>query len=250
VGAEYLFKLALANKQYGKVMAAIRSSRLCGQAVIAYLQRAGFPEVALHFVDDEPTRFNLALECGNLDVALQVCCLGCVPCPCVSLFALKTRCCVLLCPCATDGAVTEQGGLLEPASNRGAATGQPLHRGDGVPADEELRPLVVPVPHHGQHRQAENDDEDCRGEGCTRWLVRAPCSSHVVGFVSPQLRGDVMSRFHNAMYYGSAEERVKVLEGASQCTSSLLCVALSLHCAMDVALTFVVCVFVQCRWRT
>ena len=106
---EYLFKLALANKQYVKVMQYIKSSRLCGQvctphpccrcgschvvrrcavtllrscvsplpvpslqAVIAYLQRAGYPEVALHFVDDEPTRFNLALECGNLDVALQV----------------------------------------------------------------------------------------------------------------------------------------------------------------------------------
>ncbi len=40
--------------------------------MIAYLQRAGYPEVALHFVDDEPTRFNLSLECGNLDVALQV----------------------------------------------------------------------------------------------------------------------------------------------------------------------------------
>jgi hypothetical protein len=133
---EYLFKLALANKQYVKVMQYIRSSRLCGQvggetllgflcgillcgglwyllalvdlfsysaewcggvvalvnprlatsslfviayvrvsysqAVIAYLQRAGYPEVALHFVNDEPTRFNLSLECGNLDVALQV----------------------------------------------------------------------------------------------------------------------------------------------------------------------------------
>ncbi len=67
-----MFKLALVNKQYGKVMAAIKSSRLCGQAVIAYLQKSGYPEVALHFVEDVPTRFSLALECGNLDVALQV----------------------------------------------------------------------------------------------------------------------------------------------------------------------------------
>ena len=31
----------------------------------------GFPEVALHFVRDEKTRFNLAIECGNIEVALQ-----------------------------------------------------------------------------------------------------------------------------------------------------------------------------------
>jgi coatomer protein complex subunit alpha (xenin) len=28
-------------------------------------------QVALHFVADEPTRFNLALQCGNIEVALQ-----------------------------------------------------------------------------------------------------------------------------------------------------------------------------------
>ena len=34
-------------------------------------QAKGFPEVALHFVKDEQTRFNLAVECGNIEVALQ-----------------------------------------------------------------------------------------------------------------------------------------------------------------------------------
>ncbi|KAI3962511.1 hypothetical protein MKW92_032009 [Papaver armeniacum] len=43
---------------------------LCGQAMIAYLQQKGFPEVALHFVKDEKTRFNLALESGNIQVAV------------------------------------------------------------------------------------------------------------------------------------------------------------------------------------
>lgn len=28
-------------------------------------------QVALHFVADESTRFNLALQCGNIEVALQ-----------------------------------------------------------------------------------------------------------------------------------------------------------------------------------
>ena len=31
----------------------------------------GFPEVALHFVQDPETRFELALECSNLQVALE-----------------------------------------------------------------------------------------------------------------------------------------------------------------------------------
>ncbi|XP_058098700.1 coatomer subunit alpha-1-like isoform X2 [Magnolia sinica] len=67
---EYLFKLALIKKRYDHVMSMIRSSQLCGQAMIAYLQQKGFPEVALHFVKDERTRFNLALESGNIQIAV------------------------------------------------------------------------------------------------------------------------------------------------------------------------------------
>jgi len=51
-------------------MSMIRSSQLCGQAVIVYLQQKGFPEVALHLVKDERTRFNLALKSGNIQIAV------------------------------------------------------------------------------------------------------------------------------------------------------------------------------------
>ena len=68
---EAIFKLALADKNFGEVMRMVRHSRLCGQAIIAYLQRKGFPEVALHFVDDKTTRFKLALACGNIEVAMH-----------------------------------------------------------------------------------------------------------------------------------------------------------------------------------
>jgi hypothetical protein len=51
-------------------MSMIKNSQLCGQAVISYLQQKGFPEVALHFVKDEKTRFNLALESGNIQIAV------------------------------------------------------------------------------------------------------------------------------------------------------------------------------------
>eukprot|EP00276_Gloeochaete_wittrockiana_P011375 CAMPEP_0184649706 /NCGR_PEP_ID=MMETSP0308-20130426/7114_1 /TAXON_ID=38269 /ORGANISM="Gloeochaete witrockiana, Strain SAG 46.84" /LENGTH=1213 /DNA_ID=CAMNT_0027082633 /DNA_START=152 /DNA_END=3793 /DNA_ORIENTATION=- len=67
---EYMFKLALLQRKYDEVVRLIRDSRLCGQSIIAYLQQKGFPEVALHFVKDERTRFNLALECGNIEIAL------------------------------------------------------------------------------------------------------------------------------------------------------------------------------------
>ncbi|KAI3959120.1 hypothetical protein MKX01_023796 [Papaver californicum] len=67
---EYVFKLALLKKKYDTVMNMIRNSQLCGQAMISYLQQKGFPEVALHFVKDEKTRFNLALESGNIQVAV------------------------------------------------------------------------------------------------------------------------------------------------------------------------------------
>lgn len=68
---EYIFKLALLKKRYDHVMNMIRNSQLCGQAMIAYLQQKGFPEVALHFVKDERTRFNLALESGNIQIAVE-----------------------------------------------------------------------------------------------------------------------------------------------------------------------------------
>ncbi|XP_073059477.1 coatomer subunit alpha-1-like [Primulina eburnea] len=68
---EYIFKLSLLGKRYDQVMSMIKKSELCGQAMIAYLQKKGFPQVALYFVKDERTRFNLALESGNIEKALE-----------------------------------------------------------------------------------------------------------------------------------------------------------------------------------
>ena len=49
----------------------VRHAKLVGQSIISYLQKKGYPEVALHFVKDEKTRFGLALECGNIEIALE-----------------------------------------------------------------------------------------------------------------------------------------------------------------------------------
>lgn len=69
---EPLFKTALETKDYASVMRMVKHSRLCGQAIISYLQEKGYPEVALHFVHDSRTRFKLALACGSIQVALSV----------------------------------------------------------------------------------------------------------------------------------------------------------------------------------
>lgn len=68
---EYRFKLALVNRKYDEVLHMVRNSKLVGQSIISYLQKKGYPEVALYFVKDEKTRFALALECGNIEVALE-----------------------------------------------------------------------------------------------------------------------------------------------------------------------------------
>ncbi|XP_053619485.1 coatomer subunit alpha [Plodia interpunctella] len=68
---EYRFKLALVTRQYDQVLHMVRTAKLVGQSIIAYLQDKGYPEVALHFVKDPRTRLSLALQCGNIEVALE-----------------------------------------------------------------------------------------------------------------------------------------------------------------------------------
>lgn len=68
---EYAFKLLLLRRRYDDVKRIISQNRLRGQSIIAYLQKKGFPEVALHFVRDQKTRFALALDSGAIDVALE-----------------------------------------------------------------------------------------------------------------------------------------------------------------------------------
>ncbi|KAG5985299.1 hypothetical protein E4U55_006779 [Claviceps digitariae] len=69
---EYRFKLALVKRNYEEMLHIIRTSSLVGQSIISYLQKKGYPEIALQFVQDPTTRFDLAIECGNLDVAVDM----------------------------------------------------------------------------------------------------------------------------------------------------------------------------------
>jgi len=50
---EYMFKLALLKGQVNDILKIIQTSRLVGESIIGYLQRKGYPEIALQFVDDK-----------------------------------------------------------------------------------------------------------------------------------------------------------------------------------------------------
>lgn len=54
--SEYMFKLALNAKRFDRVLTMIKSGQLCGQSIIAYLQKKGYPEIALHFVQVSSAR--------------------------------------------------------------------------------------------------------------------------------------------------------------------------------------------------
>ncbi|KAI5853726.1 coatomer WD associated region-domain-containing protein [Tricharina praecox] len=69
---EYRFKLSLVKRNYDEMLQIIKTSNLVGQSIIAYLQKKGYPEIALQFVQDPQTRFELAIECGNLEVAVDM----------------------------------------------------------------------------------------------------------------------------------------------------------------------------------
>ncbi|KAG0638051.1 coatomer WD associated region-domain-containing protein [Tuber brumale] len=69
---EYRFKLALVKRNYDEMLSIIKTSNLVGQSIISYLQKKGYPEIALQFVQDPQTRFELAIECGNLEVAVEM----------------------------------------------------------------------------------------------------------------------------------------------------------------------------------
>jgi coatomer protein complex subunit alpha (xenin) len=177
---EARFKLALANKKYGTVMHMVRNSRLCGRAIVAYLQSKGFPEVALHFVKEPRTRFRLALACGNIEAAME------------SAFALEQM---------------EQAGNLNPdgtPKDPSAISG----RRDiwGELGSEALR--------QGNHQVVEMSYQ--RTKDFDRlsflYLITGDTEKLRKMLKIASMRGDIMGRYHNALLLGDAAERVQVLE--------------------------------------
>eukprot|EP00898_Chlorokybus_atmophyticus_P004028 jgi/Chlat1/4626/Chrsp3S05583 len=155
---EYIFKLALLQRKYDQVLNMIRGSQLVGQSIIAYLQQKGFPEVALHFVKDERTRFNLAVECGNIEVAL--------------------------------------------------ASAQEIDDKD------TWYRLGVEALRQGNHKIVEYSYQKTKNYERLSFLYLITGSLDKLGKMLKlsEMRKDIMGRFHNALYLGDVEERVRILE--------------------------------------
>jgi coatomer subunit alpha len=167
---EAQFKLALERKDYPSVMKMVKHSRLCGQAVISYLQEKGYPEVALHFVQDPQTRFKLALACGNIEIAMTV------------------------------------------AHDLGDSAWMQL-------GSEALR--------QGNHEVVEMAYQK------TKQFEKLSFLYLITGNVEKlrkmlkisDMRGDIMSRFQNALFLGDAAERTKVFEASGQLSLAYLSAA-------------------------
>ncbi|CAG8443593.1 6189_t:CDS:10 [Acaulospora morrowiae] len=159
---EYRFKLALIKRNYDEVLQIIRTSNLVGQAIIAYLQKKGYPEIALHFVRDDKTRFDLALECGNIDVALE--------------------------------------------------TAKSMDREDcwSKLGSEALR--------QGNHQVVEMAYQRIKNFDRLSFLYLATGNFEKLRKMLKiaELRNDYMSRFHNSLYLGDIEERIRLLKEVGQ----------------------------------
>lgn len=176
---EYIFKLSLMRKRYDHVMNMIRSSKLVGQAMIAYLQQKGFPEVALHFVKDERTLFNLALESGNIQIAVAS----------AKEIDEKDHWYRLGLEALRQG----NAGIVEYAYQR-------------TKNFERLSFLYLITGNM---------------EKLTKMLKIA------------EVKNDVMGQFHNALYLGDVQERVKILENAGHLP--LAYITASVHGLHDIA---------------
>ncbi|XP_022763202.1 coatomer subunit alpha-1-like isoform X1 [Durio zibethinus] len=176
---EYIFKLSLLRKRYDQVMNMIRNSQLCGEAMIAYLQQKGFPEVALHFVKDEKTRFNLALESGNIQIAV--------------------------------------------ASAKEIDDKDHWYR-LGV---EALRQGNAGIVEYAYQRTKNFERLSFL------YLINGNLEKLSKMLKIAEVKNDVMGQFHNALYLGDIQERVKILENAGHLP--LAYVTASIHGLQDVA---------------
>ncbi|OKP13234.1 hypothetical protein PENSUB_1082 [Penicillium subrubescens] len=70
--AEYRFKLALVTKNHKMMLQAVKNTTLVGLSIISYIQKKGYPEIAMQCVRDPRTRFDLALECDNFKAAIVI----------------------------------------------------------------------------------------------------------------------------------------------------------------------------------
>lgn len=150
-----------------------------GQAVIAYLQQKGFPEVALHFVKDERTRFNLALESGNIQIAV-----------------------------ASAKEIDEKDHWYRL----------------GVEALRQGNAAIVEY----AYQRTKNFERLS-----FLYLITGNTEKLAKMLKIAEVKNDVMGQFHNALYLGDVQERVKILESVGHLP--LAYITASVHGLHDVA---------------
>merc|ERR1719162_1084773 len=156
----------------------VKHSRLCGRAIVAYLQQKGFPEVALHFVREPKTRFKLALACGDIEAAME------------SAFALENQ--------------TQKNSELD----GGSASDGKARDVWGELGSEALR--------QGNHQVVEMSYQRKKDFDRLSFLYLLTGDSEKLRKMLKisNMRNDIMGRYHNALLLGDAAERVAVLEAS------------------------------------
>ena len=150
----------------------VRHSRLCGRAIVAYLQSKGFPEVALHFVKEPRTRFRLALACGNIKIAME---------------------------CAFS--------LEQARQQQNSGGGDSVNRDIwGELGSEALRQGNHQVVEMSYQRTKDFDRLSFL------YLITGDTEKLAKMLKIASMRNDIMGRYHNALLLGNAQERVQILE--------------------------------------
>lgn len=68
---EIRFKTAIMENRLDAVVTALRGAKVCSNTIIDYLHKRGYPEIAVQFVTDPHSKFDLAIESGNLELAID-----------------------------------------------------------------------------------------------------------------------------------------------------------------------------------
>jgi len=162
---EFKFKLALMEKRYDEILAMVQPGNnfeLVGSSIVSYLQKKGYPNIALNFVKDPKLQFNLALECGDINVAEQA------------------------------ARVLEE--------------------------KEAWSRLGVEALRQGNHQVVEFSYQKTKNFDRLSFLYLITGNKLKLEKMLKiaDMRHDTMSRFHNSLYLGDVEERVKILIDAGQ----------------------------------
>jgi coatomer protein complex subunit alpha (xenin) len=207
---EYRFKLALMRKNYDEVLHIIRTSNLVGQSIIAYLQKKGFPEVRGFLLADGRRQQDEALMRMGSDLNR------------LRFTSFRTR---RLGSILLSNAVTSTSRSRWQKRSTARTTGRDSDSRRSSRATTRyfswsvlftrrgcrltlLRLQIVEI----AYQRTKNFDR-------LSFLYLITGNPDKLGKMAKiaEMRGDQMSRFHNALYLGNVEARISVLREVGLC---------------------------------